>query len=57
MFFDLVKVLPFWSTRLKSGADSPTARLSAEDCLDIIDVGANADALVAKAVMSEAEIF
>lgn len=37
-----MNVLPFWSTREKSGAVSPTARLSAVDCLVMVEEGAKA---------------
>jgi len=47
---DLFTVFPFWSVRLKSGAVSPTARLSWL-VLDLeVDAGANADAVATKRV-------
>ncbi len=50
--------MPFWSTRLKSGAVSPTERLRAEDDdeMEVLE-GTNADVLAAKAAMRAAEVF
>ncbi len=41
---DLLTVFPFWSTREKSGAVSPTARLSWDTLVEVVLAGANADA-------------
>ena len=56
MFAERLKVLPFWSTREKSGAVSPTLRFRAVDWR-VVGAAVKADAEAAVAAMRAAVNF